>query len=116
MKIVDEKNKIEIAELKEMAKRMFGNLVKAMVDIEKEILAVDAELHSDLMDFLIETENSAFKNLWGINLYPVEDGEDFIVFDSLINIRPGLGNKTMGVDDPKIRKKIINVVYKLCQK
>ena len=52
MKII--KDKIKIAELKEMQKNMLGNLVKAVVDIEKEIMAVDAPLHADLMEFLIE--------------------------------------------------------------
>lgn len=115
MKII--KDKIEIRELKRICDSgNFLHMLKAVVDIEKEIMAIDAEMHSDLMDFLIETENSVFKNLWGINLYPAEDGEDFIVFDSLINIRPGLGNKTMGVDEPETRVKIINIVHKLCQK
>ncbi|OGZ73813.1 MAG: hypothetical protein A2908_01215 [Candidatus Staskawiczbacteria bacterium RIFCSPLOWO2_01_FULL_38_12b] len=54
MKIV--KEKIEIAELKEMAQNMHGNLVKAMVDIEKGVMAVDAPMHSDLLEFLINRE------------------------------------------------------------
>ena len=39
MKIVQ--NQISINELKEMAEQMFGNLVKAVVDVEKEIMAID---------------------------------------------------------------------------
>ena len=45
MKIIHDK--ISTAELKEMAQTMFGNLVKAVVDIKLEKMAVDAELHSD---------------------------------------------------------------------
>ena len=45
MKII--KDKITRLELREMSVKMFGNLVKAVVDIDKEIMAVDAELHSD---------------------------------------------------------------------
>lgn len=111
MKII--KEKIEIAELKEMTKIMFDNLVKSVVDIEKEIMAVDAEMHVDLEQFLIEQENSQPKNLWGINIWPDKSGEEFIEFDSMINLKPGLGNRTRGIDDIKIREKIIKIVDKL---
>ena len=111
MKII--KDKIEISELKEMAKKMHDNLVKAMVDIEKEIIAVDAGLHADLMEFLIEKENSEPKNVWGINIFPGKNGEDLIEFDSMMNIKPAFSNRTRGVDDENIRKKIIDIVNKL---
>jgi hypothetical protein len=114
MKIV--KDKIEIAELKEMSEKMFGNLVKAMVDIEKEIMAVDAPMHSDLLEFLIEQENCEAINLWGINIYSEKTGEDFIEFDSIMNLKPALGNKTRGVEDKKIREKIIKITEKLIKK
>lgn len=45
MKII--KDQIVLEELQQMAKDSFGNLVKAVVDVEKEIMAVDAELHAD---------------------------------------------------------------------
>lgn len=114
MKVI--KNKLNISELKEMAERMFGSLVKAMVDVEKEIIAVDAPLHSDLMQLLIEQENSEPKNLWGINLHLDKTGDDFIEFDSMMNLKPALGNKTRGVDDPVTREKIITIVSKLIVK
>lgn len=108
--------KIEIAELKEMANAMFGDFVKAVVDIEKEIMAVQAELHADLMGSLIEKENSAPKNLWGINIFPEKSGEEFIVFDSMINLKPSLGNKTRGIDNIEIREKITAIVNNLVKK
>jgi hypothetical protein len=111
MKIV--KDKIEIEELKEMSEKMFGNLVKAMVDIEKEIMAVDAPMHSDLLEFLIEKEEAEPQNLWGINIYPEKSSEDLIEFDSIMNIKPAFKNKSRGVEDEKIRKKIIEIVNKL---
>ena len=114
MKII--KEKIEIDELKEMTKIMFDNLVKSVIDIEKEIMAVDAEMHVDLEEFLMKKENSQPKNLWGINIWPDEIGEKFIEFDSLINLKPGLGNRTRGIDDVEIRNKIIKIVDKLVKK
>jgi len=47
MKIIDKNKKIAIAELRIMAENIFGDLVKAVVDIEKEFMAVDSELHAD---------------------------------------------------------------------
>ncbi len=106
------KDKISIQKLKETAEKMFGNLVKAMVDVEKEIMAVDAPMHADLLELLIDKENSEPKNLWGINIYPAKTGDDFIEFDSIMNFKPGLGNRTRGVEDENVRKKIIEVVKK----
>lgn len=109
MKIITKKIKLE--ELNKMAKNMFGNLVKAVVDIEKKIMAVDGELHADEEVLLIQN-GSEQKNLWGINIYP-EMQRDFIEFDSMINIRPSMGNKTRGIEDEKIKKMITEVVMDL---
>ncbi|MBI5123045.1 hypothetical protein HZA75_04260 [Candidatus Roizmanbacteria bacterium] len=109
MKIVTEK--ISINELNETAKNMFGNLVKAVVDVEKKIMAIDGELHADEETLLLQS-GSEQKNLWGINIYP-EMKENFIEFDSMINIRPSIGNKTRGIDDESIKKLIIKVVNSL---
>ncbi|MBU0547247.1 MAG: hypothetical protein KJ710_04270 [Candidatus Omnitrophica bacterium] len=98
-------------ELKQMAAATFGNLVKAVADVDREIIAVDAELHSDLEALLLEN-GSKQESLWGINLYPEIQGEDFVEFDSMINMRPSLGNRSCGVEDKELRKKIIEIVAK----
>lgn len=114
MKIV--KEKITVEELREMAKKMFGSLVKAMVDIEKKVMAVDAGVHADLMDFLIKQEKSKPNNLWGVNIYPNAADPNFIEFDSMMNIKPSVGNKTRGVENEEIRNKIITIVNKLIER
>jgi len=114
MKIV--KNKISLYELEKMSEKMFGSLVKAVVDIKKEIMAVDAEMHADQEAYLLK-KGSKQKNLWGINLHPVKFGSDeFVEFDSMINLRPVDNNRTRGVDDLKIRNKIIKIVNNLVKK
>jgi hypothetical protein len=113
MKIVE--SEITIEELKEMSKKMFGNLVKAVVDTEKEIMAVDGELHSDEQEILIEG-GSKYENLWGINIYPDNKNEDWIEFDSMINLKPGLGQRIRGVENLEIKEKIIKIVNKLVKK
>jgi len=94
---------------------MFDNLVKAVVDIDQKVIAVDAPMHSDEEAELIKN-GSKQENLWGINLYPEKYGEDFIEFDSMINIKPNQNNRSRGIDDPKIRKIIIQIVNKLVEK
>jgi hypothetical protein len=111
MKVVREN--ITVEELKKMSEKMFGGLVKAVVDIEKEIMVVDAELHADEELLLLE-EGSEQKYLWGINIHPDKaKNNDWIVFDSMINLRPSWGNKSRGVDDPKIQEKIRTIVNQL---
>ena len=46
MKILDKE--ITIAELTSIAEVGFGEMVKAVVDVDLEIVAIDADLHSDL--------------------------------------------------------------------
>jgi len=110
MKIVQEK--ISIDELKDMAKNMFGDLVKAVVDVEKKIMVVEAGLHSDEEGLLLQN-GSQQQNLWGINLYPEKQDDSWIEFDSMINLRPTQENRSRGIENPKIRKKIIEIVNKL---
>ncbi|MBL7070473.1 MAG: hypothetical protein ISS27_03265 [Candidatus Omnitrophica bacterium] len=112
MKIV--KDLIALDELKQMASASFGDLVKAVVDVDREVIAFDAELHSDLEALLLE-DGSRQNDLWGINLYPDMQGEDFIEFDSVINIRPTQGNRSRGVDNLDIRNKIEQIVMKRVQ-
>lgn len=106
------KDKISIEELKKMSARKFGNLVKAVVDVEREIMALDADLHADEEAIMIENGSSQ-RDLWGINIYPQLSGDDFVEFDSLINLRPSQGNRSRGVDNGEIREKILTIVNKL---
>ena len=107
MRIVD--SPITLDEIKTMAEGLFGNLVKAVVDVERRIMALDGELHADEEALLLES-GSRQESLWGINIYPELEGPDRIEFDSMINIRPSQGNSSRGVDDPKVRERIIQIV------
>ena len=98
-------------ELKKLAAGSFGDLVKAVVDVDLDLLALDAELHSDLEALLLEN-GSKQKDLWGINLYPEMEGENFVEFDSMINMRPSQGNRSRGVENEELQQKIRAVVMK----
>jgi len=103
---------INLEELIEIAKNQFGDLVKAVVDVEQEIIAVGGELHADEEQLLVE-RGSEQRNLWGINLYPQKKQEEWIEFDSMINVKPAFGNRSRNVENPEIREKIKAILTKL---
>ena len=104
--------KINRDELSSWDSGYFDDMIKAVVDIEKEIIAIDAELHADLEGLLLD-EGSRQADLWGINFLTDEDEmEEFVEFDSLINIRPKQNNRSRYVEDESVRNKILEVVEK----
>jgi len=113
MKIISDA--ISLEELRKMSENRFGNMVKAVVDVEKRIMAIDAELHADEEAALLE-KGSRQENLWGINFYPDMPEADWIEFDSMINVRPSQGNRTRGVEEPKIRRIIVEIADRLVKK
>ena len=73
------------------------------------------ELHVDMEMLLMEEEKSRREDTWGINFYLEKTGDDFIEFDSMINLKPSLGNKTRGVENDSVRKEIKTIVDNLVQ-
>ena len=106
---------ISIIKLQTIAKQSFGNLVKAVIDLRKEIIVIDADLHSDQEQYLLERGSKQY-DLWGINLYPYKNRKEILEFDSMINVRPKEGNMSRSVEDESIRKKIVTIVNNLIAK
>ena len=86
-----------------------GPMIKAAVDVKKKIVGIDANMHADIEQALLSS-GSKQENIWGINLYPEDSDEDFIEYDSMVNIRPRQNNRSRDVEDPKIREQIMEVV------
>lgn len=107
-------SKISKQTLKQIAELRFGDMVKAVVDIEKKIMALGGELHADEEAVMIEN-GSRQADLWGINLYPGKTGRDMIEFDSMINIRPSQENRSRSVEDKIIQNRIIAIVKELVE-
>ncbi len=102
MKIV---TKISITELKKMADKMDGYLVKADVDIAKKIIIIDMPMHFEGEQELL-SQGSEQKNLWGVNLFPAKfNTDDFIMYESMINLKPRQ-NTSMTVLSAKIKSVI----------
>ena len=102
---------IEKKDLHQSKHILDGPMVKGVVDIRRELVGIDAEMHADIeQEFL--TSGSDQDDLWGINFYPDDPDEDFVEFDSMINIRPRQGNRSRSVEDPATQQRILEVVSK----
>lgn len=109
IKIIDKK--IEESELREIAKDFYGHMIKGVVDIEREILAMGGEYHMDANMILIENDSKQ-PHVWGFNWYFDKDGDEQIEYISLINIRPAQGNRTMEVENLDLRNKMKSIILK----
>ena len=104
--------KISLVELKNIASERFGDMIKAVVDIERKLMAIGGGMHADEEEILLE-QGSSQENLWGINVYPDKSGAEFIEFDSMINLRPRQNNRSRSVENVETQERIRAVVQKL---
>lgn len=114
MEIIIVRTSVTKADLIVMAQQQFGDMVKAVVDIDQGIMAIGGELHSDEEAMLLE-QGASQKNLWGINLYPERPASEWIEFDSMINVRPSGGNRSRYVECTEIRDAVTAIVNRLVQ-
>jgi len=103
---------VTVEELRRIAADQFGDFVKAVVDVERGVMAIGGELHADEEAMLLQ-DGSRQAALWGINLYPDQAAAELVEFDSMINVRPSLGNRSRGVDDPALQRRITEIVERL---
>ena len=101
-------------ELRALAHGRFGDMVKGVVDLRRGVLVLDADMHADQEAELL-AEGSAQPDLWGINLYP-DGADEWLEFDSMINLRPSFGNRSRGVDDASTRTAIAALVERLVRR
>lgn len=101
-------------ELKKLAIESFGDMVKVVVDVKREIMAIGGELHAEAEAILLEN-GSDQKDLWGINIYPDKPKNQRIEFTALINIRPSMGSRSMEINDKMTKNKIKKIIDKLIE-
>ncbi len=80
----------------------YENMIKIVVDIRRRFLAGGGEMYADCESALLD-DGSEQDDLWGANWYPQEQR---IEFESLINIRPRLGNRSILLQDENRRKQV----------
>lgn len=100
------------SEALEIAKEFYIDMVRGVVDIEKEIIALGGEYHMDANIVIVEN-GSKQNNVWGFNIYPEIKGNDWIRYTSLINIRPTMNNRDMEIGDKDIRDRMKEIIEKL---
>ena len=96
-------------QLSDWAAEGHGDMIKAVVDVGRQLVAVGGELHADAEAILLE-EGSKQEDLWGINIYPAQPAEERVEFHSLINIKPRQKHRSMEVQDPAVRERIRGIV------
>lgn len=106
---------ISLDEIRELARSRFGDMTKGVVDVGRGVLLLDADLHADQEAALL-AEGARQADLWGINLYPDLAADEWLEFDSMINLRPSFGNRSRGVDDAATRDAIAALVVRLVRR
>ena len=108
------KEKISKQDLVDLGKEFYFEMVKGVVDVEKNIIALGGEWHIDANQVLIKNGSSQ-ENLWGFNIYLNRPKEDRLEYNSLINIRPSQGNKNMEIENEKLKNCIFEIVNNLVE-
>ena len=98
------KEKATSIQIQEMLQE-YENMIKIVVDIRRRLLSGGGEMNSDCESALLDN-GSEQDDLWGANGYP---NEQRIEFESLINIRPRLGNRNILIQDENLRKQVESV-------
>lgn len=105
-------DRIATDDLRTLVERFFEDMVKFVVDVERDVAAIGGELHADAEALLLE-DGSRQQDLWGANYYPGRAPDDCIEYTSLINIRPAQGNRSMELEDQGLREKIQDMTFRL---
>lgn len=87
----------------------YEEMIKIVVDIRHRILSGGGEMHADCESVLLEG-GSEQDDLWGANWYPAEQR---IAFESLINIRPRLGNRNILIQSQELREAVESVTREI---
>ena len=110
--IVILQRRIKRSELARLVKAHFGDMVKVVVDLRRQVVAVGGELHADAEQLLLE-QGSRQADLWGANYYPGRGAEGCLEYTALINIRPSQGNPAMEIQDNETREAVRLIVEQL---
>jgi len=95
----------QIAEMSEE----YEGMIKIVVDIRRRILSGGGEMHADCESVLLE-DGSDQDDLWGANWYPAEQR---VAFESLINIRPRLGNRSILIQSQELREAVESITCEI---
>ena len=106
------KESVSLVEVRELARELYGDMVKGVVDVEREVIALGGEWHMDANTVLL-AEGSLQENVWGFNVHVDEQGDAAVTFVSLINIRPRQGNRSMELQNTQLQDAIRGIIRRL---
>lgn len=103
---------ISVEDLRRLVHDGYGDMVKYVVDVAKERIAIGGDMHADGEALLLE-EGSRQQDLWGANYYPGRGPEECIEYTSMINIRPSLENPGMEISIEPARSRVREITLRL---
>ncbi|MCK5076971.1 MAG: hypothetical protein KAR38_11380 [Calditrichia bacterium] len=97
-------------QLNDIAREYYEELIKGVVDIKREVVALGGEMHADSEEVLLK-DGSKQSDLWGFNILLDKNKEECLMYESFINIRPRNNNKSLEVEDLKIREQMKQIIF-----
>lgn len=107
-------SRIDHAVLSKLVKENYGEMIKGVVDVAREIVALGGELHADAQAALLQ-DGSHPEDIWGFNIYVDKPRQQRMDYTSFINVRPSAGNRSMEIQDHVLRKRIRTIVDSLVE-
>ena len=102
------RSKATTQQLAEMMEAL-NTYVKLAVDIRRGVFAGGGVMHADCESALLE-DGSQQEDVWGADWTPASQQ---VTFESLINIRPRQGNRSLDIQDPEIRSRVAQITLDL---
>ena len=96
-------------EIKVLADETFGDMIKVVADLKREILVAGGALHSDGEELLLE-DGSKQGDLWGANYFPAKESGKRIEYTSLINQYHSSNKDSQTIKDPNVREQVKAVI------
>lgn len=101
-------------EVHTLAIEWYGTMIKGTVDIIENKVALGGDYHMETCELLVE-DGSKHTNIWGFNIRFEENQAGILEFDSLVNIKPALGNKSRSVESPEVIEKATKIIHSWIQ-
>jgi hypothetical protein len=105
-------DRITRSELKKLAEETFVEMIKAVADVRRGVIAVGGELHSEARDELL-ADGSKAHDLWGFSLYLDGNFDIALEYSSQINLRLEDHNASLQIKSPEARVLIRDLVIRM---
>lgn len=101
---------VSMNDVRVFAQEDYGTMIKGTVDIVENKVAIGGDYHMETCELLVE-HGSSHQNIWGFNIRFEENQAGILEFDSLVNIKPALGNKSRSVENPEVIEKATEIIH-----